>query len=78
VVVRGHTDARPFRAGTSDNWRLSASRAQIAFYILVRGGLDDKRIDRVEGHADRHLKNPRQPDAPENRRIEILLHREGR
>jgi hypothetical protein len=28
-VVRGHTDGRPFRSETYDNWRLSTARAQI-------------------------------------------------
>lgn len=73
VVVRGHTDARSYRSGSGDNWRLSASRAQMAFYMLVRGGFDEKRFDRVEGHADRHLKNAVSPFAAENRRIEILI-----
>jgi chemotaxis protein MotB len=73
LVVRGHTDGRPFRSGTSDNWRLSSARAQIAYYMLVRGGIDEKRFERIEGHADRSLKIPSDPDAAQNRRIEILL-----
>ncbi|HEV2572413.1 MAG TPA: flagellar motor protein MotB [Beijerinckiaceae bacterium] len=74
VVVRGHTDSRSYRSGGSgDNWRLSSSRARMAFYMLVRGGFDEKRFDRVEGHADRHLKNAAAPFAAENRRIEILI-----
>ena len=75
VVVRGHTDARPYRRGTSDNWTLSFARAQTAFVGLVRSGFDERRIERVEGHADRKLKNASSPQAPENRRIEILLRR---
>jgi chemotaxis protein MotB len=39
----------------------------------VRGGIDEARIERVEGHADRSLKKPADPNAAENRRIEILL-----
>ncbi len=31
VAVRGHTDGRPFKDGTYDNWRLSAARAQSAY-----------------------------------------------
>jgi chemotaxis protein MotB len=73
VVVRGHTDGRPFRSANYDNWRLSTDRAQIARYMLVRGGLPEKRFDRVEGHADRELKVPSDPKAAGNRRIEILL-----
>jgi len=73
IVLRGYTDARRYRNGASDNWRLSASRAQMALYMLARGGLPEARVERVEGYADRRLKNPDKPDSAENRRIEILL-----
>jgi chemotaxis protein MotB len=73
IVVRGHTDARPYRSATYDNWRLSSARAQMAYYMLIRGGLTEKRFERVEGYADHHLKDPAHPLAAENRRIEILV-----
>ncbi len=73
IVVRGHTDARPYRNKRYDNWQLSTARAHFAQYMLVRGGLEAGRIHRIEGLADRELKNPADPQAPENRRIEILL-----
>lgn len=73
VIIRGHTDGRPFRSANYDNWQLSAARANIAHYMLVRGGLDEKRIGKIEGFADRSLKNKADPNAPENRRIEIVL-----
>lgn len=73
IVIRGHTDARPFRSDTYDNWRLSSARAHMALYMLVRGGLDEKRVTAIEGLADRNLKNTADPNAPQNRRIEILL-----
>jgi chemotaxis protein MotB len=73
IVVRGHTDARPYRATTYDNWRLSSARAQMAYYMLNRGGVTEKRFDRIEGFADHRLKDPVHPLAAENRRIEILL-----
>ncbi len=74
-VVRGHTDARAYKTRAYDNWRLSSARAQMAAYMLMRGKLDEKRIERVEGHADRSLRNATDPLAAENRRIEILLRR---
>jgi chemotaxis protein MotB len=43
--------------------------------MLIRGKLEEKRIERVEGHADRSPRNALDPLAPENRRIEILLRR---
>ncbi len=73
LVLRGYTDARRYRFGTSDNWRLSASRAQMALYMLVRGGLPETRVERVEGYADRRPRAPEKPEAAENRRIEILV-----
>ncbi|MFH1557276.1 MAG: MotB family protein [Pseudomonadota bacterium] len=73
IVLRGHTDGRPFRSDTYDNWRLSTARAQMAYYMLVRGGLEEARVRRIEGVADRDLKNRTDPYAAGNRRIEILL-----
>lgn len=78
VVVRGYTDGRPFRTDTYDNWRLSMARAHISYYMLARGGVDEKRFARIEGFADRNLKNAADPNAPENRRIEILLKEPGK
>ena len=71
--MRGHTDGRPYKSGSYDNWRLSTARAHMAYYMLVRGGIDEKRFERVEGHADRNLKVADDPEAAQNRRIEILL-----
>ncbi|HWT30037.1 MAG TPA: OmpA family protein, partial [Propylenella sp.] len=73
IVVRGHTDARPFRSESYDNWRLSSARAHMAYYMLVRGGLDENRFESIEGYADRRLKLRSDPEAAENRRIEILV-----
>lgn len=73
IVISGHTDARPFTSKTYDNWRLSTARAHAARHMLLRGGIPAARIVRVEGHADRNLKNSSKPFSSENRRIEILL-----
>lgn len=73
LVIRGHTDGRPFRSRDYDNWRLSTARAHMANYMLVRSGIPEERITRIEGHADRDLKVPEDPLAAPNRRIEILL-----
>lgn len=73
VVIRGHTDNRPYRSENYDNWRLSTARAQMAYYMLVRSGVDPQRIEHVEGYADRRPKLPSDPAAAQNRRIEILI-----
>ncbi|GHB18504.1 hypothetical protein GCM10007094_02830 [Pseudovibrio japonicus] len=73
IIIRGHTDARPFKSKKNDNWRLSTARAHMAYFMLVRGGLDENRIIGIEGYADRRLKEVDDPYAPQNRRIEIML-----
>ncbi|MEQ1524358.1 MAG: OmpA family protein, partial [Aestuariivirga sp.] len=73
IVIRGHTDSRPFRNPDYDNWRLSTARAQMAYYMLVRAGVDENSVERIEGYADRNLKFPDEPESAGNRRIEILL-----
>ncbi|MCQ2005329.1 MotB family protein [Rhizobium sp. NRK18] len=73
IVIRGHTDGRPFAEGTGDNWQLSMDRAHSAYFMLVRGGLDEKRVEQVSGFADRRLEVPSDPLADANRRIEILI-----
>jgi chemotaxis protein MotB len=78
LIVRGHTDSRPFKDAKYDNWRLSTSRAHMAYYMLVRGGLPETRFERVEGYADRSPKLPKTPEAAQNRRIEILMREQKR
>lgn len=73
VVIRGHTDARPYSAGGKDNWTLSMDRAHAAYYMLSRGGLDETRIKQLSGFADRRLQSSDDPLNGANRRIEILL-----
>lgn len=73
VVIRGHTDARPYSSGGKDNWTLSMDRAHAAYYMLARGGLDETRIKQLSGFADRRLQATDKPLDGANRRIEILL-----
>jgi chemotaxis protein MotB len=73
IVISGHTDGRRYKTRNYDNWRLSQARAQMALYMLVRGGLDEARVEKIEGDADHDLKVQSDPLAAENRRIELLL-----
>ncbi|KQQ58258.1 flagellar motor protein MotB [Rhizobium sp. Leaf311] len=73
IVIRGHTDARPYKSGAKDNWTLSMDRAHAAYYMLSRGGLDETRIKQLSGFADRRLQSTDDPLNGANRRIEILL-----
>jgi chemotaxis protein MotB len=76
LVIRGHTDRRRYRTAAYDNWRLSAARAHMAYVMLARSGVDEKRFERIEGHADRNLRIANDPEAAQNRRIEILLRKQ--
>jgi chemotaxis protein MotB len=73
IVIRGHTDARQFKGTENDNWRLSMARAHSAYYMLVRGGLSEDRVEQVSGFADRRPQVAEDPLADANRRIEILI-----
>ncbi|MCG6114401.1 MAG: MotB family protein [Mesorhizobium sp.] len=73
VVIMGHTDGRPFRSADYDNWRLSTARAHAAYYMLLRGGLEEARVTEIAGFADRVLKVEDAPFDDANRRIEIFL-----
>jgi len=48
LVIRGHTDRRPYRTAAYDNWRLSAARAHMAYVMLARSGVDEKRFERID------------------------------
>ncbi len=73
IVVRGHTDGRPYAGDRYGNWRLSVNRATMTYYMLLRGKLDEGRFLALEGYADRNLKNKADRLAGDNRRIEILI-----
>lgn len=74
IIVRGHTDSRPFRGDRgSNNWRLSMARAEAVYGMLVRANIEDARFERIEGHADRKPRIAQDREAAANRRIEILI-----
>jgi chemotaxis protein MotB len=77
ITIEGHTDARPYRSAVYDNWRLSSARAQSAYYMLTRGGVNEARVKEVAGFADREPKDKSDPLAAVNRRIAILLETDG-
>jgi chemotaxis protein MotB len=73
ILIRGHTDGRPYSGDAHGNWRLSINRANMTYFMLLRAKVDDTRFLAVEGYADRNLRNKTDPLAAENRRIEILI-----
>ena len=74
LIIRGHTDALPWRGGVgANNWSLSTGRAEATRQELRRHGITEQRFDRIEGVADRELMVADNPGDPRNRRISILL-----
>jgi chemotaxis protein MotB len=74
LVVRGHTDALPWRKGVAaNNWSLSTGRAEATRQEMLRAGMPESRFARIEGVADRELLIHDNPADPRNRRISILL-----
>jgi chemotaxis protein MotB len=74
LIVRGHTDSLPWRGGVkTNNWSLSAGRAEATRQALVLGGVTQNRFARIEGVADTEPLVGDNPADPRNRRISLLL-----
>ena len=74
IEIHGHTDSRPFEAGSrKNNWDLSFERANEARRVLEQSGVAAGRIVSVQAHADSMLLNKKEPLAPENRRLSLLI-----
>ncbi|MEX1251104.1 MAG: flagellar motor protein MotB [Hyphomonas sp.] len=72
--IAGHTDNRGYRNGAVyDNWNLSADRANAARRMLLRTGIDPRRMREVSGKADTAPLNWENPAAAQNRRISITI-----
>jgi chemotaxis protein MotB len=73
--VAGHTDNKPIRAGKfRDNWELSAQRALVVTDLMIKSGMDAKRLS-AAGYADVLPLGSNDTDdgRRQNRRIEIVL-----
>jgi len=75
LTLEGHTDAQPFPGGDRgySNWELSSDRANASRRELIAGGLADERVLRVQGLASSQPFDDKDPDAPANRRISIIV-----
>ncbi|TJZ76162.1 flagellar motor protein MotB [Chitiniphilus eburneus] len=75
VSLSGHTDAQQFAGGQRgfSNWELSSERANASRRELVRGGLDNKKVLRVNGFADEIPLDDKNIYNPINRRISIVV-----
>ena len=74
--VAGHTDNRPIGKNSkyASNWELSAERALEVLNLMVKSGMDEKRLS-AAGYADvlPVATNETDDGRKQNRRIEIVL-----
>ncbi|MBN9542830.1 MAG: OmpA family protein [Alphaproteobacteria bacterium] len=71
ISVTGYTTSA--RTGSYDAWELSSDRANSARQYLQKAGIDSDQIGKIGGKADRELLNTKDPNAPENIRLSIIL-----
>ena len=75
LTLEGHTDALPF--GSTErgysNWELSSDRANASRRELLAGGLQEDHVLRVQGLASSNPYDRKDPAAPANRRISIVV-----
>ena len=77
VAVEGYVRAYPVTLIKNPSWDLSTARAQALRQLLQQSGLDQGRIARVSGHADRTPVTAN-PMAGRNNRIKVILLRSDR
>jgi chemotaxis protein MotB len=74
ILIEGHTDAKPFsNEGGYSNWELSSDRANSARRTMTDAGLRPGQVKQVRGFADQRLMEPKDPNAPKNRRISVIV-----
>src|ERR1700758_938013 len=75
LTLEGHTDAQLYPGGDRGygNWELSSDRANASRRELIAGGITDDRVLRVQGLASSQPFDDKDPLAPTNRRISIIV-----
>ena len=75
ISLSGHTDGNPYALGERgySNWELSADRANACRRELIAGGIDEKKLIRVEGLGPAVMLDKTDPFNPVNRRISITV-----
>lgn len=74
LSISGHTDSLAYADGANySNWELSADRANATRRVLEDQGVSASRVQRINAFADVKPLSDASSDAPENRRIGILL-----
>lgn len=74
ITITGHTDKSSAKStGNYTNWELSADRSNSARRYMNSVGMKNEQVVAVIGKADLDPLNYAQPNAPQNRRITIIL-----
>ena len=74
ISIAGHTDSSGYTSESEyTNWELSADRANAARRLLLRGGVEEKRIAQAVGLSDTVPFDKENPYNPRNRRISIIV-----
>ncbi|WP_309665991.1 flagellar motor protein MotB [Tabrizicola sp.] len=77
IAVNGHVRSYPVTLIDSPIWDLSAARSEAMRVMLVGAGIEEGRVQRVSGFADRKAATP-DPASIRNNRLEIILLRRDR
>lgn len=75
IAVEGHVQSVPIVLIQNPVWDSSTKEADAVRMIFEKFGMDEKRIQRITGHADREPVT-RNPMSIRNNRIEIIMLRE--
>jgi len=74
IAMEGHTDSKPYSAGsTYTNWELSSDRANAARRLMLLHGIRPDQVSQVRGFADQRLRKKEAPLDPSNRRISLIV-----
>ena len=74
LSIEGHTDSKPYAGSTTyGNWELSTDRANTARRLMQQDGVRQDQVAQVRGYADQRLRTPKDPLAPSNRRISLIV-----
>lgn len=72
IAVQGHMASVPLATRDNPVWALSSDRADAARRLLLENGIDDKRLQRVSGFADR-MPVAQDRLSTRNNRLEFIL-----
>lgn len=74
ITISGHTDSAPFPTGRNyTNWELSTDRANACRRVMVKAGINPKKITQIVGKESTDPLDKQNPEASINRRISIVL-----